>query len=160
MTRSPLENTSGSTLGLAWVAALVLCACGATKGQVEPEPQPKAIESEFAGLEPLVAVQQLEACRTDGGGELQRLLREGSEEVRARAALALGRLPYPELGEEVSSALHAALADPSADVRAAAALRHRAAGRSELRGRPARGLGGSRADRARARRGGGQPPAK
>jgi hypothetical protein len=60
------------------------------------------------------------AARADDGTVLLQLLREGSSfRVRARAALALGRVSIPE--ERVIGALEAALRDPHLAVRAAAA---------------------------------------
>ncbi len=78
---------------------------------VEPAPQ-----------DPLSSILRYEAARSDGQGFLQFQLARGEEPVRVRAALALGRLPFPEQGASVSNALAGALDDPSEHVRAAAAF--------------------------------------
>lgn len=128
MNRNKAFSSAGFATGRSLLAlslsltALASTGCRATEGQVGPEPAGGRVEEAPAAKDPLAAIEQLEASRSDGGGELERLSREGSERVRARAALALGRLPFPEFGAAVSDALHAALADPSAEVRAAAAF--------------------------------------
>ncbi len=81
-----------------------------------PLVQPPAVQ------DPLSSILRYEAARDDGQGFLQFQLARGEESVRARAALALGRLPFPEQGASVSSALTGALDDPSERVRAAAAF--------------------------------------
>ena len=72
--------------------------------------------------DPEQAIVRYEAARSDGGGFLQYQLARGEERTRERAALALGRLPFPEHNETVTNALVTALGDPSARVRAAAAF--------------------------------------
>jgi cyclophilin family peptidyl-prolyl cis-trans isomerase/HEAT repeat protein len=71
---------------------------------------------------PLATIARFEDARTDGDGLLQLMLLRGELPVRERAAMALGRMPFPELGEEVTAALCAALDDSSSRVRAAAAF--------------------------------------
>jgi len=71
---------------------------------------------------PLETIATLEDARSDGGGLLQVLLAKGQEPTRRRAAIALGRLPYPEQGEDVTASLCAALKDESPLVRGAAAF--------------------------------------
>ena len=75
-----------------------------------------------AGQDPLVTVARFEDARMDGDGLLQNLSAQGSEAVRERATVALGRLPYPENGADVTRALVKALGDDSPRVRAAAAF--------------------------------------
>lgn len=66
-------------------------------------------------------IASLEEARRTGGGRLVELLRSGDTAVRARAALALGRMPLDRYGAEVTQPLVDALEDPDAQVRAAAA---------------------------------------
>lgn len=68
--------------------------------------------------EKLARALKLEDERSEGDGELELLLSDLDGRVRARAALALGRLGNPES----SGALAALLSDPSAYVRATAAF--------------------------------------
>lgn len=70
----------------------------------------------------LIEVARLEAGRTTGGGRLLTLLLNGDTAVRRRAATALGRLPFPRYGSEVTDALCTALGDSAPSVRAAAAF--------------------------------------
>jgi cyclophilin family peptidyl-prolyl cis-trans isomerase/HEAT repeat protein len=99
------------------LAATLLCpllaACVARSGHGEP-------------LDPLKAawadIVLLEDARTDGAGRLEELLTNIAPAVRARAATALGRVPRSAAGPEATEALVAALSDPDADVRAAAAF--------------------------------------
>lgn len=70
----------------------------------------------------MTTIARLEDARDDGGGLLQILVGMFTPEVRARAALALGRLPRERFRASVTQALAAALDDPVADVRAAAAF--------------------------------------
>ncbi|MBK7878511.1 MAG: peptidylprolyl isomerase [Planctomycetes bacterium] len=74
-----------------------------------------------AAQDPLATIARYEDARLDGDGLLQVYLAQGDEPVRERAAVALGRLPYPELGAEVTRSLARALDDESARVRAATA---------------------------------------
>jgi cyclophilin family peptidyl-prolyl cis-trans isomerase/HEAT repeat protein len=72
--------------------------------------------------DPRVVIAKLEDGRSDGDGMLEAYLSSGTESSRVLAATALGRMPFPELGEEVTRALAKALGDPSSRVRAAAAF--------------------------------------
>ena len=55
-------------------------------------------------------IAQLEDERSDGGGRLLEFLKTHEDpEVRARAAVALGRLPYPRFGAAVTDVLSVAL---------------------------------------------------
>ena len=68
-------------------------------------------------------IARLEDERSDGDGALLEFLKTHEDSgVRARAAVALGRLPYPRFGAPVTEVLAAALEDPSLEVRAAAAF--------------------------------------
>lgn len=70
----------------------------------------------------LATIAQYEDADSDGGGFLQRLLGSAPEADRERAAVALGRLSFPEHGAEVTDALCGALRDESPRVRGAAAF--------------------------------------
>ena len=87
-----------------------------------PEPAQPPVEPAAPVQSPLETIATLEDARSDGGGLLQVLLAKGQEETRRRAAIALGRMPYPEQGSDVTDALCEALSDESASVRAAAAF--------------------------------------
>lgn len=116
----------------AW-PALFLLACGckglgdlarppaaqdpSKRGLVAPAPAPAP-----AAQDPLATIARFEDARSDGGGLLQSLLYQGEPRTRERAAVALGRLPFPENGATVTDALVRALEDESASVRAAAAF--------------------------------------
>jgi cyclophilin family peptidyl-prolyl cis-trans isomerase/HEAT repeat protein len=68
-------------------------------------------------------IARLEEWRSLGGGKLVGVLREHDDAaLRERAAVALGRMPFPELGTEVTDPLCEALEDPAPNVRAAAAF--------------------------------------
>lgn len=88
----------------------------AGRSQVVAQPGPALPQ------DPLETIARFEDARTDGDGLLQLMLLRGETPTRERAAVALGRLPYPELGREVTVALCTALDDPSSRVRAAAAF--------------------------------------
>jgi cyclophilin family peptidyl-prolyl cis-trans isomerase/HEAT repeat protein len=70
----------------------------------------------------LATIAQLEDARDDGGGYLQLLIGHGTPAIRARAALALGRLPLAHYGSSVTGALARALGDEDPEVRATAAF--------------------------------------
>ena len=72
--------------------------------------------------DPREVIAKLEDQRSDGDGVLEAYLSSGAESSRILAATALGRIPVPEAGEEVTRALVKALGDPSSRVRAAAAF--------------------------------------
>ncbi len=81
-------------------------------------PPPEAPVAEPSAEQKIARVMKLEDERSQGDGELEGLLLDPDGRVRARAALALGRLGDPE----ASSALVPLLDDPSAYVRATAAF--------------------------------------
>lgn len=69
-----------------------------------------------------MTIARCEDAQSDGQGRLETLLARGAEATRERAAVALGRLPFPEHGAEVTRALTGALRDESSRVRGAAAF--------------------------------------
>lgn len=71
---------------------------------------------------PLERIAALEDARADSRGELVVLARSPDAGVRERAATALGRMPYPELGVETTRALLELLRDADPGVRASAAF--------------------------------------
>jgi cyclophilin family peptidyl-prolyl cis-trans isomerase/HEAT repeat protein len=73
-----------------------------------------------APIDPREEIARCEEARTDDGGALESLVSGGSEPVRERAATALGRLPFPEAGEQITNSLCAATKDASSNVRVAA----------------------------------------
>jgi cyclophilin family peptidyl-prolyl cis-trans isomerase/HEAT repeat protein len=75
-----------------------------------------------AAQDPFLAIARCEDARKDGDGLLMVLLHQAEESTRERAAVALGRLPWPEHGPEASAALASALDDPAPRVRAAVAF--------------------------------------
>lgn len=112
--------------------ALALCACGSLSergtwpgraqdaGQrslVAPTPQPAP-----TAQDPLATIARFEDARSDGDGLLQSLLGQGEPRTRERAATALGRLPFPEHGADVTEPLVRALSDAEPSVRCAAAF--------------------------------------
>jgi cyclophilin family peptidyl-prolyl cis-trans isomerase/HEAT repeat protein len=64
----------------------------------------------------------LEDRRSNGGLELERLALSQDLETRLRAIRALGRMPFPELGSEVTKALLRGLQDQDPQVRALSAF--------------------------------------
>lgn len=84
---------------------------------VTPSPTPTPLPQD-----PLKAIARHEDARSDGDGLVQVLLAKGEEATRERAAVALGRMPYPDHRADVTGALCAALRDPSERVRGAAAF--------------------------------------
>ena len=128
-------SAGGLALG---VLALGLAACGATpprndpaQGQAALVPSP-SIEARGERIEidmgpDFREIALLEDLRTlgevvDGTPRLIWLMRDEDARVRARAARALGRLPYPRFGRPVTDALARALADPIEAVRLEAAF--------------------------------------
>lgn len=69
-----------------------------------------------------VRALELEDARTTNDGELEALLSSESVDTRIHAAMALGRMPFPEEGAEVTRSLLGALFDADASVRANAAF--------------------------------------
>ncbi len=95
---------------LASLACLLLGAACATVASPPKEPSP------------LERIAALEDARADGDGQLVALARSADAKVRERAVTALGRLPFPEQGAEVTRALLEALRDGEPAVRASAAF--------------------------------------
>jgi cyclophilin family peptidyl-prolyl cis-trans isomerase/HEAT repeat protein len=92
----------------------LLAACATPLGENAPPASQVAIEAR----EEFVAIARLEDLRSDDGGTLSAFLSESDAKVRARAALALGRLPRAEGDEAIRISLEqAATADPDSDVR-------------------------------------------
>ena len=91
-------------------------------GTSTPDGRSRSLVSGSSTQDPREAIAKLEDERSDGDGLLEAYLSSGTESSRILAATALGRMPYPELGEEVTHALAKALGDPSSRVRAAAAF--------------------------------------
>jgi cyclophilin family peptidyl-prolyl cis-trans isomerase/HEAT repeat protein len=81
-----------------------------------------ALASGSSTEDPRQVIAKLEDERSDGEGMLEAYLSTGAESSRILAATALGRMPFPDLGEEGTHALAKALGDPSSRVRAAAAF--------------------------------------
>ena len=81
---------------------------------------------ELVGGPEIDEIARLEAQRVTGDGRLLELATAGSPEVRHRALTALGRLPFPEHGSEVTEVLARALQDPEVRLVAAFALGQRA----------------------------------
>jgi len=92
------------------------------QGRSQAVPEPSKRPAPRAPADPLEVIARYEDARSDGDGLLESLLSGGSETTRERAAVALGRLPFPERGSAVTRALCQAAKDPSARVRAAAAF--------------------------------------
>jgi cyclophilin family peptidyl-prolyl cis-trans isomerase/HEAT repeat protein len=104
-------------------------ACGSSGKAVAPSRPTAEVVTGTRGApirlsdsEDLREVAELENARTLGNGRLLALLEKGAPDVRARAATALGRLPYPAFGEEVTAVLARALEDIELEVRLAAAF--------------------------------------
>lgn len=95
-------------------------ATGAPGGAQLVSPRAPAVEPAAPG--PLQSIAECEDARSDGDGLLEVLVAKGLEPTRERAAVALGRLAFPEHGAEITTALCAALRDESARVRRAAAF--------------------------------------
>lgn len=111
--------------GLVLLALGTLGACGSLTGQDDPGRQglvpPGAREAALA--DPADTILRLFDRRSDGGGLLAVLLEQGSGSTRVLAARALGSLPHPEYGSDVTRALTRALErDPEEGVRAEAAF--------------------------------------
>jgi len=111
-------------MGLALLAALcAACAANArSEAALEPGIGEQAGRVAFEENAELAEIAQLEYARDLGGGRLLELLSIGAPEVRRRAALALGRFPFPDFGPEVTGALVHALEDQDAYVRRHAAF--------------------------------------
>jgi peptidylprolyl isomerase len=109
--------------GHAWLAGALVAAwtgwgCagpGPAPAPLEPQREPERVA--FPETPELAEIAHLEYARDLGGGRLRELLETGTAEVRRRAALALGRFPYPRFGAEVTGALARALEDEDPYVR-------------------------------------------
>lgn len=111
------------TLG---IALFLLSACGGGPdrrndlGSPQLDFVPAAISQ---SINPeLTRISRLEDLRSTGDGELIAFLDHERIRVRVHAARALGRLPHPEFGLEVTEALCRSLEDSDIDVRAEAAF--------------------------------------
>ena len=117
---------------LAPLAALAACTAagigsrqGSSERNDERDTSPDVASQGAARSSPqdaLLTIARLEDARSDGGGLLQIMIGRSEPQLRARAAMALGRLPTWRWREEVTRALVAALDDPEPQVRAAAAF--------------------------------------
>lgn len=112
-------------------ASLLLAAsCGSSDDRPEPAPVETVVlpgargaAIELSTSRELEEVARLEHARDLGDGRLLELLEsDGDARVRARAATALGRFPFPRFGAQVTEALVRALEDPEIEVRLAAAF--------------------------------------
>lgn len=111
---------------LAGLLGLALSSCGSTA----PAPTPSPLESAILQGAPIELLRspefdriaELEEQRATDGGRLMKLAESGSLVVRIRAATALGRMPFPEYGDDVTAALCRLLADPGVNRTAAHAL--------------------------------------
>jgi len=81
---------------------------------------PRSLELKQGPLYREIAV--LEDARDLGGEQLLAFMRHPDRDLRARAATALGRMPFPEHGAQVTAALIEGLSDGDARVRAAVAF--------------------------------------
>lgn len=117
------SSLSHTPVRLAGALALVLAASGCASRPEAPPPSPEQrVEARGEPIDlrdsPLLdEIAALEDQRTTGDGRLLTLLVDADDDVRARAAQALGRLPYPEFGAEVTDPLCTALEDPVTAVR-------------------------------------------
>ncbi len=110
--------------------ALLLAACGSTEAEPQPLreapvvlPGTRGAPIELARSRELDEIARLEDARSLGGGRLLEHLQTAEEPaVRARAATALGRFPFPRFGTEVTGALARGLEDPALEVRLAVAF--------------------------------------
>lgn len=109
-------------LSIAGLLSLLGAGCATDGPAPVVDPGPPAPAPEEVRAATLNRILTLEDRRVDGGGELQRLALSPDPLVRARATRALGRLPFPERGEAVSTALLRALADSDPEVRCLAAF--------------------------------------
>src|SRR5262245_23355825 len=111
------------------LGVLLAAACGSSEEKPEAPVEPAVLPGargaaiEIVTSRELEEVARLEDARSLGGGHLISLLAsERDARVRARAATALGRMPFPRFGAAVTEALVRALEDPELDVRLAAAF--------------------------------------
>jgi peptidyl-prolyl cis-trans isomerase B (cyclophilin B) len=92
-----------------WLVLVAACAASETR-------------SETAGTGAFARIAQLEDARWGGDGELAALAEHADAKLRVRAVRALGRMPWPEEGAEITRALLTCMFDPDASVRAEAAF--------------------------------------
>lgn len=124
--RSGLHRASAGIVPALFLAASCATSGSLSDGRVTPSlPGPTLlgtpIEIQLAPV--FQEIRVLEGTRNLGDGRLVELLQKAEDEsIRARAATALGRMPFPEFGPGVTSPLCEALRDTSAVVRAAAAF--------------------------------------
>jgi len=111
------------------LGVLLVAACGSPEEKPEVQvdaavpPGARGAPVEIVTSRELEEVARLEDARSIGGGRLTALLASDRDaRVRARAATALGRLPFPQFGAVVTEVLVRALEDPELDVRMAAAF--------------------------------------
>jgi cyclophilin family peptidyl-prolyl cis-trans isomerase/HEAT repeat protein len=122
----------GSPTALA-LGLLAVAAAGCAGPIDEEAPPPKqdwlatvrGAEITLARSPELDDIARLEDARSTGGGRLVAYLQHADERVRRRAVVALGRLPFPEIGREVTEPLCKALEDPAVRTAAAFALGQR-----------------------------------
>ena len=118
-----------SGLGTSALFALLLAACSTTGTLPEHSNRGKTVGPantnppiEVSSAPEILEIRELEALRSLGEGWLiAHLVTSEESTTRARAARALGRLPFPEFGSEITGPLCTALEDPDALVRMDAA---------------------------------------
>ncbi len=116
----------------AWSALfLAICsACSATGTMPDGVQQSRAVGPEntnapiqISTAPAILEIRELEALRSLGDGKLISFLVANEDPaIRARAARALGRMPFPEFGSEVTGPLCTALEDEAAEVRIETAM--------------------------------------
>jgi len=111
------------------LGVLLAAACGSSEKKPETPAEPAVLAGargapvEIVTSREFEEVARLEDARSLGGGRLIALLASDRDaRVRARAATAMGRLPFPRFGAEVTEVLVRALEDPELEVRLAAAF--------------------------------------
>lgn len=106
--------------GFGWAA------CSSAPQAPEPAPRQSAVlrgaSIELRRSPELDRVAELEEQRSTDDGRLLTLASRGNPVVRRRAITALGRLPFPEFGQEITEVLCRGLADPEVQILAAHAL--------------------------------------
>lgn len=125
-----LAPSPGASVGRAlWGLLLVagLAACSAPRSGDPPRSAADMGLSgspiDWTGPSDLFLIAGWEDARSPADGQLVRFLQKHSDaRVRARAALAAGRLPYPRVDAGITAALCGALEDEDASVRLAAAF--------------------------------------
>lgn len=120
--RPLVRATLALTLGL--FASACQSADGGSPGPNDPDGLAglRGAAIEMPTRPELVAIARAEAGRSLGDGLLVQSLQQGDATVRSRAAVALGRMPFPRYRDEVTRPLCAALSDPEPEVRASAAF--------------------------------------